>query len=196
VVDEGAELHEGVTVWHFCHIRKNAVLEPGVSIGRDVYIDEGVRIGRGSRVQNGVSVFSGVEVAPWCFIGPHVIFTNDALPRVGKKSWELVTTHLETGMSIGAGAIIRCGINLGAFSMVGAGAIVTKSVPPFHMAAGFPAECRQMLCACGETFLPIASGPDELLRDCCREQLVEGVYRAAEDCVARMKPDAVQPRES
>ncbi|UCE86128.1 MAG: N-acetyltransferase, partial [Deltaproteobacteria bacterium] len=175
VVDDGVELHAGVKIWHFCHVRKKAILEQDVSIGRDVYVDEGVRIGQGSRVQNGVSIFSGVDVAPWCFIGPHVIFTNDAFPRVGKRSWKLVRTRLETGMSIGAGAIIRCGITLGAFSMVGAGAIVTKSVPPFHMAVGFPAECRQMVCACGDTFLPIASSAEEVLRDCCREQLAEDV---------------------
>ena len=187
VIDEGAVLHEGVKVWHFCHVRSTAILERDVSLGRDVYVDSGVRVGRGSRIQNGVSVFAGLRIAPWCFIGPHVTFTNDISPRAGKKSWKIVETHLETGSAIGAGAIIRCGITLGAFAMVGAGAIVTKAVPAFHLALGFPAECRQMVCACGETFLPIASTSAELVRDCCREQLAEDLYEAAEKEVGRLR---------
>lgn len=187
VIDEGAVLHEGVRVWHFCHVRSTAVLERDVSLGRDVYVDSGVRIGRGSRVQNGVSVFAGLRVAPWCFIGPHVTFTNDISPRAGKTSWTIVETQLETGSAIGAGAIVRCGITLGAFAMVGAGAIVTKSVPPFHLALGFPAECRQMVCACGETFLPIASTSGELVRDCCKEHLAAEVYEVALGEVSRLR---------
>lgn len=187
VIDEGAVLHEGVKVWHFCHVRSTAVIERDVSLGRDVYVDSGVRIGRGSRVQNGVSVFAGLRIAPWCFIGPHVTFTNDLSPRAGKTAWTIVETHLETGSAIGAGAIVRCGITLGAFAMVGAGAIVTKSVPPFHLALGFPAECRQMVCACGETFLPIASTSGELVRDCCKEHLAAEVYDVALQEVSRLR---------
>lgn len=171
-VEDGVELREGAKVWHFCHVRKGAVLEENVSIGKDVYVDANVRIGKNTRVQNGVSLYTGLKIAPWCFIGPHVIFTNDQTPRVGTKSWKVVETHLETGMSIGAGAIIRCGVKIGAFAMIGAGAIVTKDVPPFHLAMGFPAQCHQMVCACGQTFLPIATKDSELIRDCCHQNLM------------------------
>lgn len=190
VIDEGAELGSDVKVWHFCHVRSGAVLGDGVSLGRDVYVDDGVRIGRGSRVQNGVSVFAGLQVAPHCFIGPHAIFTNDQSPRAGKKSWTIVETRMETGSAIGAGAIIRCGITLGSFAMVGAGAIVTKTVPPFHLALGVPAECRQMVCACGETFLPIATTLAEVVRDCCKDHLQAEVYEAALAEVARLRERA------
>ena len=172
VVESQAEIQDRVKVWHFCHIRDQAVLEHDVSLGKDVYVDTGVRIGHHTRVQNGVSIFQGLEIAPWGFIGPHAIFTNDPAPRVGSKSWKIVPTVLQTGMSIGAGAIIRCGITIGAFAMIGAGAIVTKDVPPFHLAIGFPAHTQQMVCSCGRTFLPIASKDSELIRDCCVQNLV------------------------
>lgn len=176
VVEDGANLQEDVKVWHFCHVRKGATLEKAVSLGKDVYVDTGVRIGHHSRVQNGVSIYQGLEIGPWCFVGPHVIFTNDQTPRVGSRAWKIVPTKLEMGMSIGAGAIIRCGITIGAFSMLGAGAIVTKDVPPFHLAMGFPAQCHQMVCACGQTFLPIASKDSELLRDCCKANLLPELF--------------------
>ena len=171
VIEPQAEIQGEVKVWHFCHIREDAVLEHHVSLGRDVYVDKGVRIGHHTRVQNGVSIYQGLRISPWGFIGPHVIFTNDPAPRVGSKTWKIVPTSLEMGMSIGAGAIIRCGVTIGAFAMIGAGAIVTKDVPPFHLAIGFPAQCSQMTCACGQTFLPIASRDSDLVRECCRQNL-------------------------
>ncbi len=187
VVEPLAEIQDHVKVWHFCHIRENAVLEHHVSLGRDVYVDIGVRVGHHTRIQNGVSVFQGLTVSPWGFIGPHAIFTNDPAPRVGSKSWKIVPTVLETGMSIGAGAIIRCGITIGAFAMIGAGAIVTKNVPPFHLAVGFPAECRQMVCACGQTFLPIATNDKELVRDCCLRNLVPELLTEVQDLMKKRR---------
>jgi acyl-[acyl carrier protein]--UDP-N-acetylglucosamine O-acyltransferase len=172
VIENDVEIQDNVKVWHFCHVREHAVIEHDVSLGKDVYIDIGVRVGHHTRIQNGVSVFQGLKISPWGFVGPHVIFTNDPTPRVGSIAWHIVPTRLETGMSIGAGAIIRCGVTIGAFAMIGAGAIVTKDVPPFHLAIGFPAQCHQMVCACGRTFLPIASRDSELVRDCCVQNLV------------------------
>lgn len=186
-VEDKVELHEDAKVWHFCQVRKEAVLETAVSLGKDVYIDAGVRVGHHTRIQNGVSVYQGLKIAPWCFIGPHVIFTNDQTPRVGAKNWTVVETKLEMGMSIGAGAIIRCGITIGAFAMIGAGAIVTKDVPPFHLAIGFPAQCHQMVCACGQTFLPIASRDSELVRDCCKQNLMPELYAEVLELMSKRK---------
>lgn len=180
-IEADVELQENTKIWHFCHIRNKAVLENSVSVGKDVYIDTGVRVGHHTRIQNGVSIYQGLIIEPWCFIGPHVIFTNDLTPRVGSKHWKLVETTLKKGMSIGAGAIIRCGITIGEFAMIGAGAIVTKDVPAFHLAMGFPAQCHQMVCACGQTFLPIASKNNELLRDCCKTNLLPELYKEAEE---------------
>ena len=170
-VEEGVEIEEDAHVWHFCQVRKGAIIERGVSLGKGVYVDVDVRIGRRTRIQNGVSVFSGVDVSPWCFIGPNVTFTNDLYPRSGIRTWSVVNTHLSQGVSIGAGAVIRCGITLGAYCMIGAGAIVTKSVPDFHLSVGVPAQSSKMICACGQTLLPLPSGKQELLRECCQQNL-------------------------
>lgn len=172
IVEDGAELHEDVKVWHFCHVRKGAILERGVSLGRDVYIDAGVRIGANSRIQNGVSVYHGVHVGPWCFIGPHSIFTNDQLPRVGTKSWDVVETHLKMGASVGAGCVVRCGVTLGDFSLCGAGAIVTKNIPPFHLAMGFPAKVEKAICFCGRSYKVKGTPHKKLLLDCCKKNLI------------------------
>lgn len=187
IVETGARLEEDVKVWHFCHVRNGAVLERSVSLGKDVYIDCDVKVGHHTRIQNGVSVYQGLEIGPWSFVGPHVIFTNDQTPRVGSRAWKIVPTKLEMGMSIGAGAIIRCGITIGAFAMIGAGAIVTKDVPAFHLAIGFPAQCHQMVCACGQTFLPIASKDSELLRDCCKQNLIPELYEQVDAFLQQRK---------
>lgn len=171
-VEEGAELSPGVKVWHFCHVRNGAVLRENVSIGQGCYVDAGVEIGKGSRIQNGVSLYKGVQVGEWCFIGPHAVFTNDLLPRVGMSQWKLIETVLEPGMSIGAGSVIVCGSRIGAFAIVGAGSVVTQPVPPFHLVAGTPARVTKMVCACGSTYLPIGTPPHELARDCCEKNLI------------------------
>lgn len=187
-VESGASIDPTARVWHFCHVREGAVLEPLVSIARDVYVDKNVRIGRGSRVQNGVSLYHGLEIGPWCFIGPHAIFTNDPYPRSGKREWELRKTQLRAGMSIGAGCVIRCGLTIGEFAMLGAGAIVTKDVLPFHLAVGFPAVETKAICACGNTQLPLSAPASELIRDCCRKLLEPEVLALAERSVAAYVP--------
>jgi UDP-2-acetamido-3-amino-2,3-dideoxy-glucuronate N-acetyltransferase len=186
VVESGAILEDGVKVWHFCHVRNGAILEAGVNLGKDVYIDNDVRIGQFSRIQNGVSIYKGVVISSWCFIGPHVIFTNDLNPRAGNKEWRVLPTSLKSGTSIGAGAVIRCGITLGEFCMIGAGAIVTKDVPPFHLALGFPAESLKMICACGQTHLPLGTAYSELVRDCCQKNMQPEALSLASEVVARL----------
>jgi acetyltransferase-like isoleucine patch superfamily enzyme len=171
VVEPNAIVGSGVKVWHFCHVRQGAVLNQGVNLGKDVYVDEAVEIGENSRVQNGVSLYKGLEIAPWCFIGPHVIFTNDQSPRAGNTKWKVVPTKLRIGTSIGAGAIIRCGIELGEFCMIGAGAIVTKDVPAFHLAMGVPAKIEKMICACGQTQSELGSDKKLMIMDCCKTNL-------------------------
>jgi acetyltransferase-like isoleucine patch superfamily enzyme len=178
-VEDGAKLESGAKVWHFCHVRKGAVLGKDVSLGKGCYVDSGVEIGQGSRVQNGVSLYKGVQVGEWCFIGPHAVFTNDLVPRVGMDSWKIVETILEPGMSIGAGSVIVCGSRIGAFSIVGAGSVVTNPVPPFHLVTGSPARATKMVCACGSTYLPIGAPPKELVRSCCEEKLKPEILHKA-----------------
>lgn len=184
VVEENVTVGEGTKVWHFCHLRKNCTLGDNVSLAKDVFIDHGVTVGDGTRIQNGVSVYHGVQINKSCFIGPHVIFTNDQFPRAGNKNWTLVETHLETASSIGAGAIIRCGVTIGAFAMVGAGAVVTKSIPPFHLAMGVPARVTNKICACGQTQFALASELSSPFAECCKENLRPEIYQLAETCFA------------
>lgn len=182
IVEDGVEFKDGVKVWHFAHIRNGVKLGPKVSIGKSVYVDANVRIGEGARIQNSVNIFSGVNISDWCFVGPSVVFTNDLSPRVGVKQWNIVDTYLDVGASIGAGAVIRCGIRIGSFSMVGAGAVVTKDIPPFHLALGLPAENIKKVCACGKEYLSLDSNKKELIRDCCHERLSpELIVRATQE---------------
>ncbi len=179
VIDPGAQIDSSCRVWHFAHVREKAILEKGVSIGKNVYIDRAVKVGEYSRIQNGVSVYQGINIKPWSFIGPHVIFTNDQRPRVGKKNWEVIETNLKTGCSIGAGAIIICGITIGDFAMVAAGSIVTKDVPPFHLVLGAPSEVRSKICACGDTMIDINDNSKDFVRDCCKKNLDENLLKIA-----------------
>ena len=183
-VEENVVLGNGVKIWHFCHVREGVSLGEHVSLGRDVYIDKGVNVGRQSRIQNGVSVYSGVVVGEWCFVGPHVIFTNDLYPRAGLKQWKVVETNLELGMSLGAGAIVRCGVTIGAFAMIGAGAVVTKSISPFHLYLGMPARYEKMICACGRTTCSNIIHPGELIRDCCEDGLSDELCAMARSYIS------------
>src|SRR5437762_4695138 len=188
IVEDGAVIGEGTKIWHFAHVRSTARLGSEVNLGKDVYIDGDVTIGDGVRVQNGVSIYHGVHVADWVFVGPYVVFTNDMVPRVGNKTWRVVETTLNTGASLGAGTIVRCGVTIGAFAMIGAGAIVTHDIPAFHLALGVPAHPRHKVCACGQTFLPLDADHEPLIRDCCIETMDPRVRAAAE----RLAPNAVE----
>lgn len=179
IVENGAQVDPTARVWHFCHLRENSIIESEVSLGRDVYVDKNVKVSRGSRVQNGVSLYEGLEIGPWCFIGPHAIFTNDQYPRSGKHQWEMKKTVLAAGMSIGAGCVVRCGITIGAFAMLGAGAIVVKDIAPFHLAIGMPAKETKVICACGNTQMPLGTLHPELVRDCCWASLKSEVIDLA-----------------
>lgn len=185
-IDEGVELGRGVKLWHYTQVRVGAKLGDLVSLGKDSYVDAGVQIGRGTRIQNQVNIFSGVHIANWVFVGPSVVFTNDQLPRVGNKSWTRVDTYVDNGASIGAGAVIRCGIRLGAFCMIGAGAIVTKDVAPFTLVVGFPAGEIKKVCGCGQTVLAVDTPNTSFVRDCCRENMSEETYELAKVEASRL----------
>ncbi|AFM10983.1 acyltransferase [Turneriella parva] len=180
IVEDGAKLDAAVKVWHFCHVRKGAHLKPGVSIARDVYVDVDTTIGENTRIQNGVSIYKGVSIADWCFVGPHVIFTNDQRPRAGNRNWEITPTILDTGASLGAGAIVRCGVTIGMFAMAGAGAVITKSIEEFTLVTGFPAKPISKICACGQSMLDLSTGPESYLQPCCSQNLDPRLLRIAQ----------------
>jgi UDP-2-acetamido-3-amino-2,3-dideoxy-glucuronate N-acetyltransferase len=186
-VEEDVIIGKNVRIWHHCQVRKGAVLNDGVSVGKSSFIDEKVIIGKGTRIQNGVNLYNGVEVGNFCFIGPAVVFTNDYFPRVGNKSWTKIPTKLENGCSIGAGAVIRCGITIGAFSMIGAGAVVTKNLFPFSLAMGVPAELKAKICACASTVLDLNTSPDQYIQGCCKEMMSEETYNLAQSEIEVIK---------
>jgi acetyltransferase-like isoleucine patch superfamily enzyme len=154
-VEEGAVLGEGTRVWRFAHIRSGAVIGNDCVLGNSVFVDCDVRIGSGVKVQNGVSVYAGVTVEDDAFLGPHMTFTNDMYPRSYNPEWNLVPTWVERGAAIGAHATILCGTRIGAYSMVAAGAVVTRDVPAFGLVVGSPARLVGRVCYCGRRVVEV-----------------------------------------
>ncbi len=149
IVEDDVEIGEGTRIWHFVHVRKGARIGSGCNIGKGVYIDAGVKIGNNVKIQNFVSVYRGVTIEDDVFLGPHATLTNDLYPRAFNESWEIVPTLIKKGASIGANATIVCGVTIGEYAMVGAGAVVTKDVPPHALVYGNPARIKGFVCYCG-----------------------------------------------
>jgi len=137
-VEDGAMIGVGTKIWHFAHIRGTANIGANCNIGHCAYIGDSVKIGNNCKIGNKASIFKGVRIHDDVFIAPHVCFTNDKYPR-SIDEWELKKTIVEKGASIGANSTIICGIKIGEGSMVGAGSVVTKDVPPNTLVYGNPA---------------------------------------------------------
>jgi UDP-2-acetamido-3-amino-2,3-dideoxy-glucuronate N-acetyltransferase len=149
-VDEGARIGAGTKVWHFCHILGGAVIGERCSLGQNVVVMNGTRIGNNVKIQNNVSVYEGVIIEDDVFCGPSMVFTNVINPRshVSRKD-EYKTTLVRRGASIGANATVVCGVTLGEYTFIGAGAVITKDVPAFALMAGVPARRIGWMCQCG-----------------------------------------------
>ena len=139
VIDEGANVGEDTHIWHFCHLMPKAVVGKACNIGQNVFLDNNVQVGNGVKIQNNVSVYNGVTLEDDVFIGPSVVFTNVINPRsfIDRKN-EFRSTLVKKGATIGANATIVCGITIGAYAMIGAGAVVTKNVADFALVVGNP----------------------------------------------------------
>jgi UDP-2-acetamido-3-amino-2,3-dideoxy-glucuronate N-acetyltransferase len=140
VIDEGCEIGAGVKIWHFSHIMSGAKLGDDCNVGQNVVISPGVVLGKNVKVQNNVSIYTGVICEDDVFLGPSMVFTNVINPRsaVNRKN-EYMRTRVGRGASIGANATIVCGNDIEEFAFVGAGAVVTKSVPAYALVVGNPA---------------------------------------------------------
>lgn len=138
-VHPDAQVDDGVSVWNWTKVREGARIRAGTTIGQGVYIDHDVEIGRGCKIQNGVSLYHPATLGDHVFVGPNATFTNDLVPRAANEDWNPVPTRLDDHASVGANATIVCGVTLGRACMVGAGAVVTRDVPPFALVVGNPA---------------------------------------------------------
>ena len=141
IVDEGATMGKGTKIWHFSHIMSNCRIGENCNIGQNVVISPEVVLGNQVKVQNNVSVYTGVTCDDDVFLGPSCVFTNVTNPRsaVNRKS-QYAKTHVRTGTTMGANATIVCGHDIGAYAFIGAGAVVTKTVPAYALLVGNPAK--------------------------------------------------------
>ncbi len=157
-VDEEARIGAGTSIWHQTQVREGARIGRNCIIGKGSYIDAGVVLGDNVKVQNYVSITHGVVLEDGVFCGPHCVFTNDKRPRAinpdgtikAADDWTLSETRVRTGAAIGANAVIVCGITVGAWAMIGAGAVVTRDVPDHGLVGGNPARLMGFVCSCGE----------------------------------------------
>lgn len=183
-VSPQAEIGEGTKIWQQCQIREGSVIGRHCILGKGVYVDVGVRIGNHVKIQNGVSLYRGVTLEDGVFCGPHCVFTNDLRPRAinpdgslkTQADWQVSETLVRYGASIGANATIVCGVTIGRWAMIGAGAVVTHDVPDYGLAYGNPARLQGFVCPCGEKLEltePSHESPSvELICPTCRASVV------------------------
>jgi UDP-2-acetamido-3-amino-2,3-dideoxy-glucuronate N-acetyltransferase len=167
VVEPGARIGDRTRVWHHAHLRDGAVVGADCVLGKNVYVDEGARIGDRVKVQNNVSVYAGVTLEDDVFVGPSAVFTNDRFPR-SQGDWELVPTVVRRGASIGANACIVCGVEVGEWAAVGAGAVLTHSIAAHELVVGNPARRIGWVCACGRVAARTDRAPVDLRCEACR----------------------------
>jgi UDP-2-acetamido-3-amino-2,3-dideoxy-glucuronate N-acetyltransferase len=136
-VDEGAIIGNGSKIWHFSHVMSKAIIGNNCNIGQNVFIANEVRLGNNVKIQNNVSVYAGVECEDDVFLGPSMVFTNVINPRSAvNRQNQYSKTFVGKGASIGANATIICGVRIGKFALIGAGAVVTKDVPDYALFVG------------------------------------------------------------
>ena len=141
VVDHGAEIGDGTTVWHFSHIDAGAKIGKNCTIGQNVYIASDVVIGDNVKIQNNVSIYNGITIGDNVFIGPSCVFTNVKNPRASiSRKDEYAHTVVCEGATLGANSTIICGVTINQYAFVAAGAVVTKDVPYYRLVAGVPAK--------------------------------------------------------
>lgn len=156
VIEEGAEIGEGTSIWLHVQVRPGARIGRDCNIGKDVFIDRDVAIGDRCKIQNRASVYRGVTLEDGVFIGPHVVFTNDRFPRAVNPdetlktddNWEVGPTLVCSGASIGANSVILPGVTIGAWALVAAGSVVTADVRPQALVKGNPARFAGWVCVC------------------------------------------------
>jgi len=168
IVEEQASIGEGTKIWLFCHIMHRAIIGRDCQLGQNVYVGKSVKIGNNVKIQNNVSVYEDVEIQDDVFCGPSMVFTNVINPRsfISRKE-EFKKTLVKKGASIGANATVVCGVTIGEYAFVGAGAVVNRSVPDYALVAGVPAKQIGWICECG---VKLSQVSDSLNCPDCKKQ--------------------------
>jgi len=152
IIDDGAILGDACRIWHFCHVSPGARIGAGSVLGQNCYVAPTAVLGRGCKVQNNVSLYDSVTLEDDVFVGPSAVFTNVINPRAFvERKHEYRPTVVKRGASIGANATIVCGVIIGEYAMVGAGAVVRRDVEPHAVVVGVPAGRHGWICECGAT---------------------------------------------
>jgi UDP-2-acetamido-3-amino-2,3-dideoxy-glucuronate N-acetyltransferase len=155
-IDEPCQIGNGTKIWHFSHVMKDSRIGERCNIGQNVVISPGCTVGNNVKIQNNVSIYTGVELEDDVFCGPSMVFTNVVNPRSHiERKTEYKRTLVKRGSSIGANSTIVCGVTLGQYCFIGAGAVVTRDVPDYALVYGNPSRLRGWVCYCGVN-LPLA----------------------------------------
>jgi len=156
-VSDNAKIGKNVKIWNNAQVREKATIGDNVIISKNVYIDHAVQIGSNVKIQNNASIYQGAVIGDGVFIGPHVCFANDLIPRAinldgnlkNANDWNISSTIVKKGASIGASSVVLPGVIIGSFAMIGAGSVVTRNVPDHALVYGNPARLCGYICFCG-----------------------------------------------
>lgn len=165
ILEDDVSIGQNTKIWHFAHIRRGTKIGQNCIIGKAVFIDFDSQIGNNVKIQNHAILYHQAIIADGVFVGPNVCFTNDKRPRAinpdgtlkSADDWGVSTIEVGQGAAIGGHCVLTPGVKLGAWSMVGAGSVVTKAVPPFALVYGNPAKVRDFVCKCGQPLQEEAS---------------------------------------
>lgn len=151
-LEQPCEIGAGTRIWLFSHVMSGVRIGANCNIGQNVYVDHGVVIGDGCKVQNNVSLYKGVILEDGVFCGPSMVFTNVVNPRAFiERKHEIRQTLVKKGATLGANSTVVCGVTIGEYALVGAGAVIVDDVPPYALMLGVPARRRGWVCRCGTT---------------------------------------------
>lgn len=169
IVDDGAIIGKGTKIWHFTHVRGGAQIGENCSIAQNCYVDDRAVLGNGVKLQNNVSVYAMVTLEDGVFAGPSMVFTNDLNPRAPyPKGGKWISTQVKKGATLGANCTIVCGNTIGKWSMIGAGAVISKDVPDYALMIGVPAYQIGWVCECGNK-LPLGIDSDNSEQTSCEK---------------------------
>lgn len=182
VIDDGCSIGAGTKIWHFSHLMTGCKLGARCNLGQNVVVSPKVVLGRNVKVQNNVSIYTGVICEDDVFLGPSMVFTNIVNPRSAvKRRDQYLSTIVRKGASIGANATVICGNEIGQYALIGAGAVVTKSVPPYALVIGNPAKQLGWVSEYGHRLEFDAQGQAQCPESKERYRLQEGVVSKISD---------------